>query len=129
MLSPGLLSPCFSCAAPAIISELFSNRLHPLTDVYDGIIVPVIFEFTGTDYRLRIRTGETWIELICLCGIGQCKHALSPTLTQSFRPQIQSCNFSSGAISHASPPTSSIAFIASYAINVVYYISVKLKDL
>ena len=58
------------------------------------------------------------------CGIGPCKHALSPTPTLSFRPQIHS--FSSGTISHASPLT---FFIASHAINVVHYISVKLEDL
>ena len=45
MFFPVLLKACFACAAPAIISKLYSNRLHPMTDIHDGVIFPVIFEF------------------------------------------------------------------------------------
>ena len=47
MLSPVLLKACFACATPAIIRKLYLNRLHLMTGLYDGVIAPVIFEFTG----------------------------------------------------------------------------------
>ena len=46
------------CTVPYILDyqKLYSNWLHPvlhpMTDVYDGVIVPVIFEFT--DYYCTI---------------------------------------------------------------------------
>ena len=63
VLSPVLLKACFACAAPAIISKLFLNRLHTITDVYDGVIVPVLFEFTG----------YAWVLLTLWPGDMQCE--------------------------------------------------------
>ena len=47
MLSPVHVKAYFACAASAIISKSYSNRLHAMTGIYDGVIVPVILEFTG----------------------------------------------------------------------------------
>ena len=54
MLSLILSKACFVCTAPAIISKICSNRLHPMTGIYDGVIVLVIFEFTGEGWALKI---------------------------------------------------------------------------